>query len=122
VLVGGEEEHADAEGLSLFEGDAGLFEEEGLGDGGHEAYAVAALAVGGDSATVGEALEGGEGLLEDGVRGGGVDRGDEAYAAGVMVEALVEQGGDWALGGAGAEARGGRTNGVLRMYGEAIHR
>ena len=90
-IFGFEEDHADAEDLSGCEGEAAGSNEIGGGDAGHEADAVGAFAVGGDRAAMGEAAERGGGLFEDGVGGLAIDGCDEAYAAGVEVEALVDE-------------------------------
>ena len=84
----GGEEKREANGEDFGQLDALLLRaraEEGLGERSEQAGAVAAGAIGVDSTAVGEALEGGQSMLDDLVAGGAAEAGDEAGAAGVVV-------------------------------------
>ena len=82
-----QEENADTERAFGGESDAGFGEQDFAWHGGHDADAVAALAVGRGGSAMGEASERGERVFEDGVGRDPGRRGDEAYAAGVGIEA-----------------------------------
>jgi len=89
VFVLGKEEHAHRQRLAGTKRVAGLCKKIVARDGGLDTDSIAAFAVGGNGATVGEAAERGQGETQDFVFGTAVQGRNEADTAGVMLEAGV---------------------------------
>ena len=87
----GDEDHRHAERLPVGQRNARRLKEQLARHRRHHAYAVAALAVGGDGSAMRQATERGQRLRQDAVRGDGLHRRDEAHAARVMVETGVNE-------------------------------
>ncbi len=104
--IGREKDDADGEGLRGQEREAAGGEQQLARDRRADADAVAREPVGGDGAAVGEAAEGNERLLEDGVRGDVREGGDETDAAALVLEAWVVEPGGVAAGGGAGSCRG----------------
>ena len=89
-VVGGKEHYADSERLRCVERGAGGGEQEVARDGGSDANAVAGLAVGGYSAAVLEAREGGKCFLQNVMRRDVGESGDKANTARFVVETGIK--------------------------------
>jgi hypothetical protein len=84
----GQEQHPGGEALARCETGFGRDDaQEGLGSMQQEAAAIAAQAIGANSAAVGEAGQGGEGPIHQRAAGAVVEVGDQPEAAAVVLEA-----------------------------------
>jgi hypothetical protein len=89
--IDGGREEADAHGKSAvaLESESGRTQQKIARNLRHEADAIAAFAIGGDSATMGEAAQGSQRMAQHLVRRLIGNTRDEAYATGIVVKARV---------------------------------
>jgi hypothetical protein len=86
-LVQGQKHNAHAQQAIVRQGDPRLVEQKFARDRGHDADAVAALAVGGSGSAMRQTAERRQCIRQDGVRRDARGGGDESDATGVAIEA-----------------------------------
>jgi len=86
-----QEQHSHGERPFRRQCDGGLIEQESARNGGQDTDAIAAFAIGGNGATVGEASQRSEGQPQNVVIGSAVQGRNKAYAARVMIKTGIEE-------------------------------